>query len=145
MSLRMLANVSYSNRELTKKVDDTVGKPFSLKERWAMGGIGSPKFLITTCSVEIRNLLILDNNLDSCNVELRPKGIIIRFRSLLETFALVIPYYKLSIYKGEGHVYSIHINHHFIRIQSDSPSRKKFIKRIIEYKAQHAPSSLEDL
>lgn len=135
----MLANVSYTNRELTKKVDEAVGKPFSLKERWAMGGIGSPKFLITGSSVEIRNLLILDNNLDSCQVELRPKGIIIRFRSLLETFALVIPYYKLSIYKGKEQVHSFHTGHHFIRVQSDSPSRKKFIRRILDLKAAHAP------
>ena len=84
----MLVNVSYNNKELTRKIDDEVGKPFLLKNRWAMGGIGSPKLFITESSIEIRNLLLLDNNLDSCNIELRPKGIIVRFRSLLETYAL---------------------------------------------------------
>ena len=85
----MLVNVSYTNKEVTRKVDEAVGKPFKLKERWAMNGIGSPKLFIKETSVEIRNLLILDNNTDSCNIEMRPKGIIVRFRSLLETFALV--------------------------------------------------------
>ncbi|MGB5227801.1 MAG: hypothetical protein WBN55_06020, partial [Eudoraea sp.] len=103
----MLVNVSYNNRDLTSKIDNEVGKPFKLKERWAMNGIGSPKLFITETSIEIGNLLLLDNNLNSCNVEMRPKGIIVRFRSLLETYALVIPYYKLTIYKGDLAIYSI--------------------------------------
>ena len=37
----MLVNVSYNNKEITRKVDEEVGQPFTLKERWAMGGIGS--------------------------------------------------------------------------------------------------------
>ncbi|MGB3144772.1 MAG: hypothetical protein WBB24_11745, partial [Maribacter sp.] len=64
----MLVNVSYNNKEITKKIDEAVGKPYTLKERWDMGGIGSPKLIITETSVEIRNLLILDNNRDTCNV-----------------------------------------------------------------------------
>src|SRR5680860_1045632 len=79
----MLVNVSYNNTEITRKVDAVVGKPFTLKERWAMGGIGSPRLFITETSIEIRNLLILDNNRDQCNVEIRPKGIIVRFLSLI--------------------------------------------------------------
>lgn len=141
----MLVNVSYNNREITNKVDKAVGKPFTLKERWAMGGIGSPKLFITASSVEIRNLLILDNNLDSCNVELRPGGIIVRFRSLLETFALVIPYYKLSIYKGENSRHSIFTDHHFIKVRSDTMSIRKFFKKLMDHKADNAPTSVDDL
>lgn len=141
----MLVNVSYNNREITNKVDKAVGKPFTLKERWAMGGIGSPKLFITASSVEIRNLLILDNNLNSCNVELRPDGIIVRFRSLLETFALVIPYYKLSIYKGKGSSHSIFTDHHFIKVRSDTMAIRKFFKKLMDYKADNAPTSVDDL
>ncbi|MGI9553035.1 MAG: hypothetical protein ACR2MT_17650 [Aurantibacter sp.] len=141
----MLLNVSYNNKEVTQKVDDEVGKPFTLKERWAMGGIGSPKLFITGTSLEIRNLLILDNNLDSCNVELRPKGIIVRFRSLLETFALVIPYYKLKIYKGDLAIYSIYRDHYFIKVRSDTKAIQKFFKKMLDYKADNTPTSIEDL
>ena len=141
----MLINVSYNNKETTRKVDEQLGKPFILKERWAMDGIGSPKLIITDTSIEIRNLLILDNNRDTCNIELRPKGIIVRFRSLLETFALVIPYYKLSLYKGEASVYSIYRDHHFIKVESDTKAVQKFFKKIITYKADNAPTSIEDL
>ncbi|MEL6919179.1 MAG: hypothetical protein AAFO99_15795 [Bacteroidota bacterium] len=141
----MLVNISYNNKEITRKVDTEVGKPFKLKERWAMGGIGSPKLFITEASAEIRNLLLLDNNLDSCNIEIRPKGIIVRFRSLLETYALVIPYYKLTIYKGDFAVYSVYRDHYFIKVKSDTKAIQKFFKRLLDHKADNAPTSIEDL
>ena len=141
----MLVNVSYNNKKIREEVDALVGKPFALRERWSMGGIGSPKLWITETSLEIRNLLILDNNLDSCNVELRPKGIIVRFRSLLETFALVIPYYKLTIYKGDAFVYSIYMDHHFIKVKADKPDIQKFFKKILYLKLKNTPTALEDL
>jgi len=141
----MLVNVSYTNKEITRKVDAEVGKPFTLKERWAMDGIGSPKLIIKKTSIEIRNLLILDNNRDTCNIEMRPKGIIVRFRSLLETFAIVIPYYKLTIYKGDFAVYSIYRDHHFIKVEADTKAVQKFFKKILDYKIDNAPTSIEDL
>lgn len=141
----MLLNVSYNDKKITEKIDREVGKPFSLKERLKMGGIGSPKLFITETSIEIHNLLILDNNRNSCNVEMRPKGIIVRFRSLLETFALVIPYYKLTIYKGDFAVYSIYRDHYFIKVKSDTKAVQKFFKKLLYYKADNAPTSIEDL
>lgn len=141
----MLVNVSYNNKEITRKVDEVVGKPFKLKERWAMNGIGSPKLFITATSIEIRNLLILDNTTDSCNIEMRPQGIIVRFRSLLETFALIIPYYKLTIYKGDFAIYSIHRDNHFIKVKSDTKAIQKFFRKVLDYKADNAPTSIEDL
>ena len=141
----MLANVSYSNKELDKKITEGVGKPFTLKERWKLGGIGSPKLSITATSVEIGNLLKLDNNLNTCNIELRPKGIILRFRSLLETYALIIPYYKLTIYKGDAQIYSIYKDHYFIKVKSDTKAIKQFFKKMMDYKADNAPTSVEDL
>mgnify|MGYP000719030039 CR=1 FL=1 len=141
----MLVNVSYNNKSVSKKIDAEVGKPFTLKERWALGGIGSPKLIITETSIDIRNLLILDNNRNTCNIEMRPKGIIVGFRSLLESYALVIPYYKLSIYKGQASVYSIYKDQYFIKVESDTKAVPKFLKKIMDYKADNAPTSIEDL
>ena len=93
----------------------------------------------------IRNLLILDNNPDQCNVELRPKGVIVRFRSLLESFALVIPYYKLTVYKGHLAIYSIYRDHYFIKVQADTKAAQKFFRKLLDYKADNAPTSIEDL
>ena len=141
----MLVNVSYNNKEITEKVDAEVGKPFTLKQRWSMGGIGSPKLSITAASTEIRNLLILDNNLNTCNIELRPKGIVLRFRSLLETYALVIPYYKLALYKGDLAIYSIYRDHYFVKVRSDTKAIQKFFKKLLNYKADNSPTTIEDL
>jgi hypothetical protein len=141
----MLLNVSYSNKDIARKIDASVGKPFPLRERFAMGGIGSPKLFITETSVEIQNLLILDNNLNSCNIELRPKGIIVRFRSLLETYGLVIPYYKLTLYKGDMAVHSIHMDHYYIKVISDTKAVQKFFKKLLDQKANNTPTSIEDL
>lgn len=141
----MILNVSYNDKSVSQKIDNEVGKPFTLKERWAMGGIGSPKLIITDASIEIKNLLILDNNRDSCNIELRPKGIIVRFRSLLETFALIVPYYKLTLYKGESSVYSLYRDQYYIKVASDTKAVQKFFKKLMGYKADNTPTSLEDL
>ncbi|NND15115.1 MAG: hypothetical protein HKN89_02180 [Eudoraea sp.] len=141
----MLFNVSYNNKQITRDVDAEVGKPFTLKERWQLDGIGSPKLEITKSSESVRNLLILDNNRDTCNIELRPKGIIIRFRSLLETFALVIPYYKLAIYKGDLGLCTLHRDTHFIQFKSDTKAIQRFIIKMLSYKADNSPTPIEDL
>ncbi len=141
----MLLNVSYNDKKISRKIDEAVGMPFTLKQRFTLGGIGSPKLFITETSVEIQNLLILDNNLNTCNIEMRPKGIIVRFRSLLETYGLVIPYYKLNLYKGDFAVYSIYKDSYFIKVKSDTKAIQKYFKKLLDYKADNAPTSLEDL
>jgi len=90
----MLLNVSYNNPEIRKKIDTTLGKPIPLRERLKMRDIGLGHLIITDSSIHIHNVLILDSNRNLCNIEIRPKGIIIGFRSLLESYALIIPYWK---------------------------------------------------
>ena len=141
----MLLNISYNDEEVKRKIEKTVGKPFSLQKRWKIGGIGSPKLLIDSSSLDISNLLILDQNIDQCNIELRPQGIIVRFRSLLETYGLIIPYYKLKIYKGEANIYSIYMDNYFVKVISDNSSVRKFFKKVADQKILNTPSSFEDI
>ena len=131
----MLANVSYNNPEITRKTESLVGRPYPLRERWELRGIGSPRLVIRECSPEIRNLLLLDNNRDTCNIELRPGGIILGFRSLLESYALIIPYYKLGILKGDLGVYTVHMDHHFVRVEADTKAAQKFFVKMLGIKA----------
>ncbi len=141
----MLLNVSYNNKEITKKIDEEVGKPFTLRERLALDGIGSPKLFIVDSSIEIKNLLILDNNTNTCTIELRPKGIIIRFRALLETFGLVVPYYKFTLYKTDLGLYTIYRDQYFVKIKSDTKAIQKFFTKLLGHRADNAPTSIEDL
>lgn len=141
----MLLNISYNRPETFQKINKEVGKTFTLLERIKLGGTGSPKLYITQASIDIHNLLILDNNMNTCNVEMRPNGIIVRFRSLLETYALIIPYYKLTLYKGKAEEYSIYRDHYTIKVKANKPQIHKYFKKIIDYKADNAPSQIDDL
>ena len=141
----MLLNVSYNESEVKEKIEAAVGKPFPLKERWSMSGVGSPKLLISSSSIDIHNLLILDNNLNTCNIELRPKGIILRFRSLLETYALIVPYYKLNLYKGKAEEYSIYKDHQFVKVLVDTKDNQKFFSKLKAEKAKKQAPGIEDL
>ena len=141
----MLLNISYNDPTVKRQIEKAVGRPFSLKQRWKLGGIGSQKLMINRASIDIHNLLILDNNLKSCNLELRPLGIIVHFRSLLETYGLIIPYYKLKLYKGKAKEYSLYIDQHYIKIFVDSKKNHSFFKKVGSQKSLQVPPSLEDL
>ncbi len=143
----MLLNVSYNNKQTSQKIDAEVGKPFSLATRIKMRGIGSTKLIITEKSIQIHNLLILDSNRNQCNIEMRPNGIIVGFRSLLESYALVIPYYKLVLYKGKAEEYSIYRDNYFIKIEARPKDKAihNFISKVLAAKAEATPTRLEDL
>ena len=104
----MIKNLSYNSKKINTLLLELVGRPFSFIERIKLGGIGSNKLVIADASKEIVELLRLDNNVNYCNIEIRKNGLIIRFRSLLETYGLIIPFYKLVIYKGESKIYSLY-------------------------------------
>lgn len=131
----MFVNVSYNDKVQCKSIDALVGKPFTLMNRLKLGGVGSPKLHVVSSSKEIDSLLVLDQNDNTCNIELRPKGIILRFRSLLETYGLIIPYYKLTIFKGTGDTYFIYMEHHKIGISAKSKNVRNFFKKIQQHKA----------
>lgn len=141
----MLVNVSYNNKDIIRKIEKEVGAAFSFRERFTLDGIGSPKLFILDSSSHIKNLLNLDNNTNSCNIELRPKGIIIRFRSLLETFGLIIPYYKLSLLKTDFGLYTIYRDQYYIRIRADTKASQKFFTKLLGHRADNTPTKIEDL
>lgn len=140
----MLLNVSYNRPKIKEQINNEVGRPFTFMERIKLGGIGSGKLYIHSSSIQIYNLLILDNNLNVCGVEMRPKGIIVTFRSLLETYALVIPYYKLKLYKGQAKIYSIFMDSYFIKVEAKEKRNHEFLKKILKYKTDHFSDDFEN-
>lgn len=143
----MLLLVSYNDKEITRKIDNELGKPFTIMERLKMGGIGSPKLILTETSIQISNLMNLDNNRNVCNIEMRPKGIIVGFRSKLNSYALVIPYYKLVIYKGKAEEYSIHQDNYFVKFEAYAKDKAvhNFMKKLMTAKNNAVADRLEDL
>jgi hypothetical protein len=127
----MLYNISYKDPKIEREINELVGKSYSLIENLKKGGIGSPKLFITRCSAAIYDLLHVNNTVKFCNIELRPKGIIIGFQSRLDVYALVIPYYKLVLFKP-GSTITFHIDHHYISIDYSKNSKgvQKFINKL---------------
>ena len=130
----MLRNISYKDSRIKEEIKKMVGEPFSLFERIKMNGIGSSSLEIQSSDKEIENLLKLDNNINRCNIEIRKKGIIIRFRSILETYGLIIPFYKLKLFKGQSSVYSIYIDKYYIKILVKKKNDHDYFKKISKFK-----------
>lgn len=141
----MLLNISYNNPEVKEKINREVGTTFTLLQRFKLKGTGSPRLKITSTSIDIHNLMVLDNNANVCNIEMRPKGIVVMFGALLETYALVIPYYKLHLYKGKAQEYSIYKDHYFIKVMAQDVTVHNYMKKILDYKSDNAPTQVEDL
>ena len=133
----MVKNLSYNKKKIKVLLFNEVGRPLSFMERLRLGGIGSNKLVITDASKEIIELLKLDNNINYCNIEIRKKGLIIRFRSLLETYGLIIPYYKLVIFKGESKIYSFYKDKHYIKFLVENKSTTSFLKKITKLKTEY--------
>lgn len=143
----MLVLISQEYSAKKEKIEAAVGRTFSLEQRKLLGKSSSINNPITAASIEIYNLLALNEGPSTCSIEMRPKGIIISFRSNLDTYALVIPNYKLKVYKGKAEEYSFHKDHYFIKIwagKSDSEIHR-FIKQLIKNRADNAPTRVEDM
>lgn len=133
----MLKNISYNNPKIIDEINNHVGKPYTILKRLKIGGIGSSKLIINSADSIIENLLNLDNNLNYCNIEIRPKGIIIHFKSLLETYGLIVPFYKLKIFKGKANEYSIYIDNFFIKVNASEKNEHDFFKKILRLRASN--------
>ena len=132
----MIYNLSYRDRKTIRKINETLGSPFGLIERFKMKGIGSPRFILNYSSEDIIKLLPSDESLVKISVELRPKGIIVHFKKFTEHYSWIIPYYKLSIYYSDN--FSIYSDSSFMKISKDNLRKPhlKFIKKLINLKAE---------
>lgn len=132
----MVLNTSHSDRKVDHQISTLVGEAFSILKRFEMRGIGSPKLEIIQASTDLHTLLSVNQDRLRCSIELRPKGILIHFKSRLDTYALPIPYHKLSIYKGEAANYSVFIDQHKIKFSAKDSKVKAFITKVLNEKAQ---------
>ncbi|MGY8946074.1 MAG: hypothetical protein ACKVJS_03350 [Flavobacteriales bacterium] len=130
----MLRNISYNDSKISKEIEMLVGKQFTILERIKMKGIGSSNLLIQFSNEKIENLLNLDKNLNKCNTGIRPKGLIIRFKVLLETYALIIPFYKLKIFKGKSNQYSLYKDEYVIKLKVKGLDDHDFFKKISKFR-----------
>ncbi|MDB3905569.1 hypothetical protein N9335_03745 [Crocinitomicaceae bacterium] len=121
-----------------QEINTLVGPAFSIWESLKQKGVGSPKLHIQSFSQGFKSFIEQNNSTSSCNIELRPKGIIIHQNKRATRLSWVIPYYRLSIFHSD--VLSIHGDGEFLKIKKDVHLTKSrsFINKIISHKALYS-------
>lgn len=124
----MIFDTSYSDKEITRQINQSVGVPFSWKQRWKMGGIGSRRMTIHAISEDYKKYMNADHYVSTASIELRPKGIIIHFRQKLQAYSWIMPYDSLTI-DFNGYL-RLESSGRFIKF--NDPRNDKFIQQMIE-------------
>ena len=143
----MLINISENFHEKKDMITNQIGKPFDLEQRKKLDGTVLRDLAVTAASIDVYNLMILNEGQSFCNLEMRNKGISISFKAKNDTYALVIPFYKLKIYKGKAEEYSFYKDHYFVKVKAGAKESEihQFIKKLRNFKADNASPRIEDL
>ncbi|MBM77546.1 MAG: hypothetical protein CL846_03615 [Crocinitomicaceae bacterium] len=135
-----LHNITFKNKEITKLINEEMGKPYGLISKIKLGGIGSRRMIIQEFSQDISNLRLKVSGLQYANIELRPKGIILHINQGIYTHAWTIPFYHLNIYNGD--FFTIHGSGSYIKFEKEKSwkENKAFIHKLVKLKAEYNPA-----
>ncbi|WP_459210913.1 hypothetical protein [Aquimarina rhabdastrellae] len=114
----MIIETTYEEPEITKRINELVGKPFSIWQKLKLKGVGSSRMIIVKASNMINKKLIENSDLNYANIELRPQGILTHIKQLHQTYTWCIPYYQLVYYKTE--FFSLHAQGQYIQFKLKS-------------------------
>ncbi|MCA0930911.1 hypothetical protein LCM02_00520 [Lutimonas saemankumensis] len=130
----MILNTTYTNKDHDATINEMVGKPFGLWDKIKMSGTGSGRMIITDVSPRLERALLNGPDINYANIELRPKGILVRITRRLDNFTWIIPYYQLYTYLTNG--LSIHGQGEFLHFRNDRflKNNKDFIKKMLNLK-----------
>ncbi|SNT37029.1 hypothetical protein SAMN05421640_3607 [Ekhidna lutea] len=128
----MIFDTSYSDKETTRQINLAVGLPFSWKQRWKMGGIGSRRMTITRISEEYQSYMNAKHYISTANIELRPKGIIIHFRHKLQAYSWIMPYNSLKT--TYDNLLRLESDGKFIEFEQ--PNNHQFIQQMMRLKKE---------
>ena len=126
----MLLKTTYTNKDNETTMNELVGKPYGFLKKLRMKGIGSGRMIIDKVSPKLERALLNGQDLNYANIELRPKGILVRITRRLDNFTWIIPYYQLYTYISNG--LSIHGQGEFLHFKNDRflKTNKEFIKKM---------------
>jgi hypothetical protein len=132
--IEMILNTTYTNKDNDATIDCLVGKPYSFFTKLRMKGIGSGRMIIDKVSPKLQRALLNGPDLNYANIELRPKGILVRITRRLDNFTWIIPYYQLYTYMTNG--LSIHGQGEFLHFRNDRfyKNNKEFIRKMLNLK-----------
>lgn len=130
----MILNTTYTNKDNDEIINNLVGYPYSFLKKLKMKGIGSGRMIIDEVSPKLERTVLNGPDLNYANIELRPKGILVRITRRLDNFTWIIPYYQLYMYMTNG--FSIHGQGEFLHFRNDKflKDNKNFIKKMLNLK-----------
>lgn len=130
----MLLKTTYTNKDHEATINELVGPPYGFLKKLKMNGIGSGRMIIDEVSPKLERALWNGQDLNYANIELRPKGILVRITRRLDNFTWIIPYYQLYTYLSNG--LSIHGQGEFLHFKNDRflKTNKDFIKKMLNLK-----------
>lgn len=104
-------------------------------DRIKMKGSGSQRFKITRADPEIENKIGAIQGDMFCNIELRKRGLVLYFRSRIETYALALPYFTVSIVKNNDEL-TIYSRKYRITMKPGNNARfdRKFYLKLLKLK-----------
>lgn len=134
---RMILETTYTNKKNTELINEMVGKPFTFIQKLRMKGIGSKRMMIDNVSPNMKQYLNKVAAVNYANLELRPKGLLIRINKGLRNFTWIIPYYHLVMLKTNGS--SIHAQGRFIHFRKNTTFKenKAFFKKLLNEKVEY--------
>lgn len=137
----MVRNVSYNSLKIKAEINSLVGLSYSWLKRIKMGGIGSPKMLILESSWAIQVELKKDTYPDRVYMELRPRGVCLYFRSLLESWVFAIPFRELKIFQSDGKL-SFYGNQDWVKVECNSSVhiQAEFMRKLLKMKSERIES-----
>lgn len=130
----MILNTTYTNKDNDATIDNLVGSPYGFIKKLRMKGIGSGRMIIDKVSPKLERALLNGPDINYANIELRPKGILVRITRRLDNFTWIIPYYQLYTYMTNG--LSIHGQGEFLHFRNDRflKNNKEFIRKMLNLK-----------
>ncbi len=134
----MIYDLTYTDREADKAINQELGKAFGLIERVKLRGIGSERMIVSGGTGQVDDIFTKNYRQNFANVELRPKGVLIRIRYRLEIYAFSIPYAQCSIFKSDVEL-TFHRGGNSIRLRNyhRKTLNKAFVRKLIQQKSSY--------
>ncbi|MBK9291414.1 MAG: hypothetical protein IPM52_07290 [Bacteroidetes bacterium] len=133
----MIYLLSHNDLKIKSEINQIIGRPYTFRERWLMGGNGSGGQVVTEADEKLLACLPDDGSIRKCNIELREKGILVGFHRGLETFGWVVPYYMLTIY-GHSNSLTLYAGPHRLSLRwpAHIRSNQKFLDKLMKLRAE---------
>lgn len=94
--LMKVFNLSYNDKERLAEVYAITGKPYGLIRSLRRGGSGSVRGILQEAPLEIMKLFEGFSYQKYCNIQEMTNGIIVGFRSRLESYGIPMGFYEIA-------------------------------------------------